>query len=136
MILEIPHPPFSDRLWNFLPVQFAAVAALNGPQDSVARNRKEYQARRDALCGGLRPLAGMSLTVRGSMFVLGAAARTAIPIPWTSLRAFGEDRSAVYAGLGLRNAGEGHVRFALVQPPEVMEEIVRAVADGGIIRTC
>ena len=35
------------------PVQKAAIAALNGPQDILERNRKGYRERRDALCGGL-----------------------------------------------------------------------------------
>ena len=52
----------------FLPVQHAAIAALNGPQDSVTRNRAEYQARRDALCGGVAcgPLAGTCQTARAA----------------------------------------------------------------------
>ena len=53
----------------FLPVQHAAIAALNGPQDSVARNRAEYQARRDALCGGLRSIGWNVPDSQGSMFV-------------------------------------------------------------------
>lgn len=36
--------------------QYAAVAALNGPQDCVAAMREEYHARRDLLCGGLEDL--------------------------------------------------------------------------------
>ena len=36
--------------------QYAAVAALTGPQDCVAAMRTEYQARRDLLCDGLEAL--------------------------------------------------------------------------------
>ncbi len=36
----------------FLPVQLAAIAALNGPQDSVDKTRQIYQSRRDALVDG------------------------------------------------------------------------------------
>ena len=34
----------------FYPVQYAAIAALNGPQDAVKEQCREYEARRDALC--------------------------------------------------------------------------------------
>lgn len=117
----------------FLPVQFAAVAALDGPQDSVARNRIEYQARRDALCGGLRSIGWDVPDSEGSMFV------------WASLPE-GYDDSVEFCfellsrtgllctpGSAFGTLGEGHVRFALVQPPEKMREIVQAVADSGIL---
>ena len=46
----------------FLPVQYAAIAALTGPLDSVKAQCAAYQTRRDALCGGLCGLAiGASL---------------------------------------------------------------------------
>jgi len=38
----------------FTPVQVAATAALNGPQDRVAENRQRYRGRRDVLVMGLR----------------------------------------------------------------------------------
>src|SRR5262249_41353704 len=38
----------------FTPIQVAATAALNGPQDSIAETRDRYRARRDALVDGLR----------------------------------------------------------------------------------
>lgn len=53
----------------FYPAQAGAVAALTGPQDIVARNRAGYQARRDALCGGLRRIGWDVPDSRGSMFV-------------------------------------------------------------------
>lgn len=120
----------------FLPIQHAAAAALNGPQDSVARNRAEYQARRDALCGGLRSVGWDVPDSQGSMFV------------WAPLPA-GFDNSAQFCftllertgllctpGSAFGPLGEGHVRFALVRPVPVMEEIVAAVKAGGILGGC
>lgn len=117
----------------FLPVQAAAVAALNGPQDSVARNRAEYQARRDALCGGLRAIGWDVPDSQGSMFVWA-------PVPQ------GFDNSVDFCfellertgllctpGSAFGPLGEGHVRFALVRPVPVMEEIVSAVKASGIV---
>ncbi|MDE6590278.1 MAG: aminotransferase class I/II-fold pyridoxal phosphate-dependent enzyme [Oscillospiraceae bacterium] len=117
----------------FLPVQAAAVAALNGPQDSIARNRAEYQARRDALCGGLRSIGWDVPDSQGSMFVWA-------PVP----ESFDNSTDFCFEllectgllctpGSAFGPLGEGHVRFALVQPVPVMNKIVSAVKSSGII---
>ena len=117
----------------FLPVQYAAIAALNGPQDSVARNRAEYQARRDALCGGLRSIGWNVPDSQGSMFVwapLPKGYHNSVDFCFDLL-----ERSGLLCtpGSAFGELGEGHVRFALVQPVPVMQEIVAAVAKSGII---
>lgn len=117
----------------FLPVQHAAIAALNGPQDSVARNRAEYQARRDALCGGLRSIGWNVPDSQGSMFVwapLPKGYHNSVDFCFELL-----ERSGLLCtpGSAFGELGEGHVRFALVQPVSMMQEIVAAVAKSGII---
>lgn len=117
----------------FLPVQYAAISALNGPQDSVARNRAEYQARRDALCGGLRSIGWDVPDSQGSMFVwapLPKGYHNSVDFCFELL-----ERSGLLCtpGSAFGELGEGHVRFALVQPVPVMQEIVAAVAKSGII---
>lgn len=117
----------------FLPVQHAAIAALNGPQDSVARNRAEYQARRDALCGGLRSIGWDVPDSQGSMFVwapLPKEYHNSVDFCFELL-----ERSGLLCtpGSAFGELGAGHVRFALVQPVPVMQEIVAAVAKSGII---
>lgn len=117
----------------FLPVQYAAIAALNGPQDSVTRNRAEYQARRDALCGGLRSIGWDVPDSQGSMFVwapLPKGYHNSVDFCFELL-----ERSGLLCtpGSAFGQLGEGHVRFALVQPVPVMQEIVAAVAKSGII---
>lgn len=117
----------------FLPVQYAAIAALNGPQDSVTRNRAEYQARRDALCGGLRSIGWDVPDSQGSMFVwapLPKGYHNSVDFCFELL-----ERSGLLCtpGAAFGQLGEGHVRFALVQPVPVMQEIVAAVAKSGII---
>ena len=117
----------------FLPIQHAAAAALNGPQDSVARNRAEYQARRDALCGGLRSIGWDVPDSQGSMFVwatLPAGYQSSVEFCFELL-----DRTGLLCtpGSAFGLLGEGHVRFALVRPVSVMNEIVSAVKAGGIL---
>ena len=117
----------------FLPVQAAAVAALDGPQDSVARNRAEYQARRDALCGGLRAIGWDVPDSQGSMFVwapLPAGYTDSVKFCFELLERTG---LLCTPGSAFGSLGEGHVRFALVRPAAVMEEIASAVADSGIL---
>ena len=118
----------------FLPIQHAAAAALNGPQDSVARNRAEYQARRDALCGGLRSIGWNVPDSQGSMFVWAP-----LPEGYTdSVKFCFEllDRTGLLCtpGSAFGPLGEGHVRFALVRPASVIKEIVSAVDASGILR--
>lgn len=118
----------------FLPVQHAAVAALNGPQDSVVRNRMEYQARRDALCGGFRSIGWDVPDSQGSMFVWAP-----LPKGYTNSVEFCFElleRTGLLCtpGSAFGELGEGHVRFALVHPVPVMEEIVAAVQASGMIR--
>ena len=117
----------------FLPIQQAAVAALNGCQDSVARNRVEYQARRDALCGGLRSIGWDVPDSQGSMFVWA-------PLPMGYINSVDFcfellDRTGLLCtpGSAFGLLGEGHVRFALVRPVSIMDEIVSTVKDSGIL---
>lgn len=117
----------------FLPIQYAAIAALNGPQDSVTRNRAEYQARRDALCGGLRSIGWDVPDSQGSMFVwapLPKGYHNSVDFCFELL-----ERSGLLCtpGAAFGQLGEGHVRFALVQPVSMMQEIVAAVEASGMI---
>lgn len=118
----------------FLPVQYAAIAALNGPQDGVARRREEYQRRRDALCGGFRSIGWEVPDSQGSMF-----AWAPIPAGYDSSVAFCMElmeRSGLICtpGSAFGSLGEGHVRFALVEPVERMQRIVAAVEQSGILQ--
>lgn len=118
----------------FLPVQLAAIEALNGPQDGVAARREEYQRRRDALCGGFRSIGWNVPDSEGSMFVWAP-----IPEHYADSVTFCMDlmeRSGLICtpGSAFGSLGEGHVRFALVEPVEKMREIVAAVDHCGILK--
>ena len=118
----------------FYPIQAGAVAALTGPQEIVARNREGYMARRDALCGGLRRIGWDVPDAQGTMFVWAK-----IPERYPSSVDFVielMEKTGVICvpGSAFGTQGEGYVRFALVVPPERMEEAVRRIDESGILK--
>lgn len=118
----------------WFPAQAGAVAALNGPQDIVRANRIGYQQRRDALCGGLRSIGWDVPDSAGSMFVWAK-----IPAGFTSSAEFVlelMDKTGVICvpGESFGEMGQGYVRFALVVPPERMEEAVKRIDECGILK--
>lgn len=118
----------------FYPIQAGAVAALTGPQDIVARNRAGYMARRDALCGGLRRIGWDVPDAQGTMFVWAK-----IPEKYTSSVDFVielMEKTGVICvpGSAFGGQGEGYVRFALVVPPERMEQAVRRIDESGMLK--
>ena len=119
----------------FRPVQIAAVAALNGPQDGVEWRRREYQRRRDALCGGLRAIGWNVPDSEGSMF-----AWAPLPAGFTDSARFCSDLLEhtgllCTPGAAFGALGEGFVRFALVLPPEEIAEMIRAVDESGFLKS-
>lgn len=117
----------------FLPVQKAAIAALTGSLDQVKQQCRDYEARRDALCGGLRSIGWDVPDSKGSMFVWAP-----IPKNYAASMEFCMalvERSGVLCtpGSSFGPLGEGYVRFALVLTPQQIGEAVQAVAQSGIL---
>ena len=108
----------------FYPIMAGAAAALNGPQDVVESNRTGYMARRDALCGGLRSIGWNVPDSEGTMFVWAP-----LPAGYTDSEKFCMDfleNTGIICtpGSSFGSLGEGHVRFALVHPVDVINEAV------------
>lgn len=104
-------------------VQKAAIAALNGPQDSIMKNCQEYEMRRNALCKGLEKLGLKVHKSAGSMFVWAK-----IPDAYTSsmdfcMKLFQKTGILCTPGSSFGSLGEGYVRFALVLPAETIRSI-------------
>ena len=119
----------------FLPLQKAAVAALEGPLDSVKEQCQMYEERRDALCQGLRDIGWELPNGKGTMFVWAK-----IPGGRTDSMAFCMELMEkagviVTPGASFGPHGEGYVRFALVLPPEKIREAVEAIGNSGITVT-
>ena len=116
----------------FLPIQKAAIAALEGPLDSVKEQCRQYQARRDALCDGLASIGWEKPNGKGTMFVWAK-----IPGGRTDSMAFCMELMEkagviVTPGASFGPHGEGYVRFALVLPPEKIKEAVESIRTSGI----
>jgi len=113
----------------FTPIQVAATAALNGPQDCVDEMRAIYKSRRDVLIDGFTR-AGWSVPApEASMFAWA-------PIP-EAFRALGSlqfsklllehAKVAVAPGIGFGEYGDGHVRIALVENEHRIRQAARNI---------
>ena len=113
----------------FTPIQAAATAALNGPQDIIADNRALYKKRRDVLVDSFAK-AGWDIPVPpASMF-----AWAPIPEQYRALgcmefskRLLTEAGVAVAPGVGFGEEGEGFVRIALVENEQRLRQAARGV---------
>ena len=113
----------------FTPIQVAAAAALNGPQDCVAEMRTLYKERRDVLVSGLREAGWDVPSPEGSMFLwapiperfaaLGSVAFSKLLIE--------KARVAVSPGIGFGEYGDQHVRIALVENRQRIRQAIRNI---------
>ena len=113
----------------FTPIQVAATAALNGPQDCVEEMRSLYQSRRDVLVEGLSAAGWEIPSPKATMFAWA-------PIP-ESYREAGslefskvllrEAKVAVSPGIGFGEYGEGFVRIALVENLHRTRQAIRNI---------
>ena len=119
----------------FFPIQKAAIACLNGPRDEVEAQRLKYQERRDALCDGLEGLGWERPNAHGSMFVWAK-----LPGGRTDSMTFCEELMekagvVVTPGASFGPSGEGHVRMALVLPPDQIALAVEASAKRPVLES-
>ena len=117
----------------FYVAQRAAIAALDGPQEGVVRQRAEYQRRRDALCHSFTAAGWEVPDAKGTMFVW---AKT--PRGWEDDEAFVTElfqRTGILCtpGSAFASRGKGHVRFALVQPAEALADCAARLQASGFL---
>ena len=113
----------------FTPIQVAATAALNGPQDCVAEMRALYKERRDVLVRGLNSAGWAVPSPEASMF-----AWAPIPPRYAHLGSvefskllLARAKVAVAPGIGFGEQGDGHVRIALVENTQRLRQAVRSI---------
>ena len=115
----------------FTPIQVAAIAALEGPQDCVDEIVERYRIRRDVLCEGLCSIGWQVEKPKATMFVWA-------PIP-EKFREMGslefsklllkEAKVAVSPGIGFGDYGDEYVRFGLIENEHRTRQAVRGIRD-------
>ncbi len=115
----------------FTPIQVAAIAALEGPQDCVRDIVNMYRSRRDVLCDGLNSIGWKVEKPRATMFVWAP-----IPEPYRALgsleftkKMLQEAKVAVSPGIGFGEYGDGFVRFGLIENEHRTRQAIRGIRD-------
>ncbi|MCP2728473.1 LL-diaminopimelate aminotransferase [Limnofasciculus baicalensis] len=107
-----------------------AIAALQGSQDGVQEMVTTFQKRRDAFVGALNRIGWEVPLPVATMYVWAK-----LPEAWQEnsvkfcTQLVEETGVAASPGSGFGNAGEGYVRFALVQEPDILEIAVERISD-------
>jgi alanine-synthesizing transaminase len=116
---------------TFTPIQVAAIAALEGPQDCVVEIREMYQRRRDVLCEGLNAMGWTVKKPKATMFVWAP-----IPQPYRQMgslefskKLLRDARVAVSPGVGFGSYGDDHVRFGLIENEHRTRQALRGIKE-------
>ncbi|NOX90907.1 MAG: alanine transaminase [Gammaproteobacteria bacterium] len=116
---------------TFTPIQVAAIAALEGPQECVKEIADMYCRRRDVLCEGLCAIGWPVEKPKATMFVWA-------PIPEQykemgslefSKKLLKDAKVAVSPGVGFGEYGDDHVRFGLIENEHRTRQALRGIRD-------
>jgi len=115
----------------FTPIQVAAIAALEGPQDCVKEICDMYELRRNVLCDGLNAIGWPVERPKATMFVWAP-----IPEPYREMgslefskKLLKDAKVAVSPGVGFGEHGDDHVRFGLIENEHRTRQAVRGIRD-------
>jgi alanine-synthesizing transaminase len=114
---------------TFTPIQVAAIAALEGPQECVQEICDMYKSRRDVLCDGLNAIGWTVEKPKATMFVWAR-----IPEVYQSMgslefckKLINEAKVAVSPGVGFGQHGDDHVRFSLIENEHRTRQALRGI---------
>lgn len=113
----------------YTPIQVAATAALNGPQDCIDEIRNIYKSRRDCLVESME-LAGWTIpSPSASMFAWAPLPKEFEQVGSLefSKLLIQHAKVAVSPGIGFGESGEGYVRIALVENEQRIRQAARNV---------
>lgn len=113
----------------FTPIQVAATAAMNGPQDCVDEVRALYKERRDVLVEGLNKAGWKVPSPEATMFVWAP-----LPERYNNMGSLEFSKLllkkadvAVAPGVGFGEYGEGYLRFGLVENTQRIRQALRNI---------
>ncbi|MGG4606392.1 alanine transaminase [Paenalcaligenes sp. Me131] len=116
---------------TFTPLQVAAIAALDGPQDCVKEVVEQYRSRRDVLAKGLKEIGWDVDVPKASMYIWARIpefyrAQGSLEF---SKRLLADAKVAVSPGIGFGEYGDEYVRFALIENEQRTRQAVRGIKD-------
>jgi len=113
----------------FTPIQVAATAALNGPQDCIEEMRVLYRHRREVLVKGLRAAGWDVPAPEASMFLWAPVPERFRHLGSVSFSKLLLEKAkvAVAPGLGFGEHGDEHVRIALVENNQRIRQALRGI---------
>ena len=112
-------------------VQYAALAALTGPQEHVEQTRQLLQAKRDKTVAALNSMDGIECQAPdGSFYVFPDIRGTGMTAQQFADYFIEEHGVAVVAGTAFGDQGEGHIRLTYAVPDDVLEEGLERIQRG------
>ena len=113
----------------FTPIQVAATAALNGPEDCIREMRSIYKKRRDALVDSFGRAGWQVPPPAASMFAWAPIPEPFGPLGSVEFSTLLVEKAgvAVSPGAGFGEYGEGHVRIALVENEQRIRQAARNI---------
>jgi len=114
---------------TFTPLQVAAIAALEGPQQCVRDIAEQYKRRRDVLVKGLHEAGWMVECPKASMYVwakIPEAYREMGSLEFAK-KMLKDAKVCVSPGIGFGEYGDTHVRFALIENSDRIRQAVRGI---------
>ncbi|WP_426345615.1 alanine transaminase [Alcaligenes sp. HNGD-HTN06] len=116
---------------TFTPIQVAAIAALEGPQDCVKEVVEQYRRRRDVLAKGLHEAGWMVDVPKASMYIWAKIPEFYKDIGSLEFakRLLSDAKVAVSPGIGFGEYGDNYVRFALIENEQRTRQAVRGIKE-------
>jgi aspartate/methionine/tyrosine aminotransferase len=103
----------------------AAIAALQGPQDSVTAMMEEFTKRRDLIVRGLNSLPGITCpTPQGAFYAFPNIRASGMTSKEFADRALNEAGVALLAGTSFGAFGDGYIRISFANSQENLREAV------------
>jgi len=115
----------------FTPIQVAAIAALEGPQECVKEICDMYQVRRDVLCEGLSAIGWEIEKPKATMFVWAPIPEAYVEMGSLEFtkKLLKDAKVAVSPGIGFGSYGDKFVRFGLIENEHRTRQAVRGIRD-------
>ena len=115
---------------QYLGILNGAITALSGSQDLVRKNVNIFRHRRDTAITALKEIGWQVPNPPATMYLWAK-----LPEPWQNnsidfcTKLVAETGVALSPGAGFGKSGEGYVRFALVQEPEILQQAISKISN-------